>query len=671
MMLIDLAVIFLPLLGAALAGFGGRFLGDRGAQLATCLPVSLAAVFSVFVFADVAFGGAARTHDLGTWIEAGALRADWAVRLDTLSCLMMMVVTVVSSLVHIYSVGYMAHDKSVPRFMAFLSLFTFFMLMLVSADNLLQMFFGWEGVGLSSYLLIGFWMEKPKANAAAIKAFLVNRVGDVGFLLGMFGCFQYFGTLDFDGLFASAPLLVGQRYDFLGWSVPVLTVLPALFFIGAMGKSAQIGLHVWLPDAMEGPTPVSALIHAATMVTAGVFMLARLSPLFELAPDVLAVVAIVGAVTAVFAALIGMAQYDIKRVIAYSTMSQLGYMVFAAGVSAYGASMFHLTTHAFFKALLFLAAGCVIHALGGEQDMRKMGGLARRLPATYAMMWIGLLALAGIGVDGLFGFSGFYSKDMILESAFMRGTSFGFAAFGMGLLAAFMTGFYSWRLLIMTFHGRPRSEPQVYDHAHEAPWIMLAPLVPLALGAAFVGFVAHGAFASSAEGDFWHGSLASSLGPHGDHAPLSVRLAPLLLALAGIACASYLYLRRPDMRGKITEKLGPARVAAQRSGYVDEIYDFLFVRPVKALGKLLNDKGRSFDAFYDFIFVRFVRILGRTLWQRGDDEVIDRLGPDGFANASQWVARLTHKVQTGYLYHYAFAMAAGLVFMAGWALFRG
>lgn len=671
MTLIDFAVVFLPLIGAIIAGFGGHRLGDRGAQIVTTFGVSLAAVLSVFVFSDVALHGAARTHIIATWIEAGSLHADWALRFDTLSSLMVMVVTIVSALVHLYSVGYMEHDKGVPRFMSFLSLFTFFMLMLVTANNLLQMFFGWEGVGLCSYLLIGFWMEKPSANAASIKAFLVNRVGDVGFLLGMFGCYQYFGTMDFDGILTSAPLMIGQDYDFFGTSVPVLSVLPALFLIGAMGKSAQIGLHVWLPDAMEGPTPVSALIHAATMVTAGVFMLARLSPLFELAPQVLAAVAIIGGVTAVFAATIGMAQYDIKRVIAYSTMSQLGYMFFAAGVSAYGAAMFHLTTHAFFKALLFLAAGSVIHALHGEQDMRKMGGLARKLPVTYTLMWIGSLALAGIGVDGVFGFAGFYSKDMILEAAFARGAWFGYAAYGLGLTAAFMTGFYSWRLLILTFHGAPRGDAEVQAKAHEASWIMLLPLIPLALGAMFAGYVGHEVFASSADGDFWRSTIASASGVEGAPMPLPMRFLPLLLALAGAGSATYLYLRNPEVRTQIVEKMGPVPKVVRNQYYVNEIYSFLLVRPVHAIGRVLHDKGHSFDAFYDFIFVRFVRFVGRLLWERGDEALIDRIGPDGFAQASQWIARRMHKVQTGLVYHYAFVMVGGLALMAGWAFFKG
>src|SRR5690348_13381112 len=401
-------------------------------------------------------------------MDTGDLQVEWALRLDTLSAVMVAVVTVVSTMVHVYSVGYMAHDHSIPRFMSYLSIFTFFMLMLVTADNFVQLFFGWEGVGLASYLLIGFWYDRPSANAAAIKAFVVNRVGDFGFALGIFAVFYLFGSLQFDTVFAAAPEVAKGSLNFLGHPFPALTVTCLLLFVGAMGKSAQLGLHTWLPDAMEGPTPVSALIHAATMVTAGVFMVARLSPLFEYAPVALAVVCVIGGTTAIFAASVGMAQNDIKRVIAYSTCSQLGYMFFAAGVSAYSAAIFHLMTHAFFKALLFLGAGSVIHALSGEQDMRKMGGIWRLVPITYALMWIGSLALAGIPP-----FAGYFSKDVILEAAWASGSGVGLYAFWLGIFAAFLTAFYSWRLIFLTFHGRPRASDEAMHHVHESPQVMI------------------------------------------------------------------------------------------------------------------------------------------------------------------------------------------------------
>jgi NADH-quinone oxidoreductase subunit L len=502
------------------------------------------------------------------------------------------------------------------------------------------MFFGWEGVGLASYLLIGFWYEKPSARKAAMKAFWVNRVGDFGFLLGIFACYQMMGALDFTTLFKNASQLIDHKIQFGDSSCNALTLICLLFFMGAMGKSAQLGLHTWLPDAMEGPTPVSALIHAATMVTAGVFMVARLSPLFELAPTALAVVACVGAATAFIAATIGMTQYDIKRVIAYSTMSQLGYMFFAAGVSAYGAAIFHLATHAFFKALLFLAAGSVIHAMSGEQDMRKMGGLWRKIPYTYALMWIGSLSLAGVGIEGLFGFAGAYSKDMILEAAYAHGTWYGTLAFALGLMSAFMTAFYSWRLIVLTFHGQARGKEQV--QAHESPVIMLGPLVPLALGAIFAGFVGHEWFASAANGFFWQNAIfvkdASAETAH--HVPWLIRSLPLLMALAGMGLAIKLYLQRPYIILSIVQRLGLLYKLVANKYYFDEIYDRLFVRSLPRLGSFL--------------------------WHRVDDGLIDRFGPDGVAVAVQNAGERLRRVQTGYLYHYAFAMLAGVTLLVLW-----
>src|SRR6202047_618419 len=459
--------------------------GSRAAELITSTLLVITCVLSWYAFYDVGFGGHDVRVPMVSFITFADLKADWALRVDSLTAVMLVVVTTISSLVHIYSIGYMEEDPYRPRFFSYLSFFTFAMLMLVTADNLVQMFFGWEGVGLASYLLIGFWFHKPEANAAAIKAFIVNRVGDFGFSLGIFAVFYLTGAVDFDTIFAQAPGLVGKSLHFLSSDLDALTVTCILLFIGAMGKSAQIGLHTWLPDAMEGPTPVSALIHAATMVTAGVFMVARLSPLFEYAPTALAVVCVIGATTAFFAGTVGMAQNDIKRVIAYSTCSQLGYMFFAAGVSAYSASIFHLMTHAFFKALLFLAAGSVIHALAGEQDMRKMGGLWRVIPITYVLMWIGNLALAGI-----WPFAGYYSKDVIIEAAWASGTGVGLYAFWLGIATAFLTAFYSWRLMFMTFHGAPRAEHHAMEHAHESPPVMLWPLYVLAAGALLAGKLA-------------------------------------------------------------------------------------------------------------------------------------------------------------------------------------
>src|SRR5882672_7522331 len=459
----DLAIkliVLLPMLAAAIAGLFCRIIGDRAAQIVTCAALLIAAALSVFVFVRIGFGpenGKLVVVQLFSWIDSGSLDINWSLRVDTLTAVMLIVVTGVSSMVHVYSVGYMAEDPSIPRFMAYLSLFTFFMLMLVTADNLVQLFFGWEGVGLASYLLIGFWYDRPSANAAAMKAFIVNRIGDFGFALGIFAVWALTGAINYADIFAKGPEMAQMRIHFLGMDLPALETACLLLFVGAMGKSAQLGLHTWLPDAMEGPTPVSALIHAATMVTAGVFMVCRLSPMFEYSPTALTVVGVLGGTTAFFAGSIGMAQNDIKRVIAYSTCSQLGYMFFAAGVSAYGGAMFHLFCHAFFKALLFLCAGSVIHAMSSEQDMRKMGGIWRAVWMTYLLMWIGSLALGGIGIPGVYGFAGFYSKDAILEAAWEAHTVVGHYGYWLGALAAAMTGFYSWRLLFMTFHGPQRA----------------------------------------------------------------------------------------------------------------------------------------------------------------------------------------------------------------------
>ena len=656
--MIDVAIVFLPLAGALIAGLFCLQIGDRLAQLVTCGGLLLAMFLSFYVFYDVCYAGNARTTELFTWFDAGTFEASWAIRVDSLTAVMLVVVTVVSAMVHVYSVGYMAHDHSIPRFMSYLSLFTFSMLMLVTADNFMQMFFGWEGVGLCSYLLIGHWYDRPSANAAAIKAFIVNRVGDFGFALGIMGVFLVFNSVDFNTVFAAAPSKVGSVIHFLSWDIDTLTVLCLLLFVGAMGKSAQLLLHTWLPDAMEGPTPVSALIHAATMVTAGVFMVCRLSPMFELAPTALGVVTFIGAATAFFAATVGLVQNDIKRVIAYSTCSQLGYMFFAAGVSAYGAGMFHLFTHAFFKALLFLCAGSVIHAMSGEQDMRKMGGIARLVPKTYVLMWIGSLALAGIGIPGtIIGFAGFDSKDAILEAAWGSHSGVGHFAFWLGIAAAVMTAFYSWRLLFMTFHGKSRAEHHVLEHAHESPWIMLGPLVVLAIGAALAGMVFYGQFVGGEEAmaKFWGGAEGSPYAPylrafaesHAIHAahesPFWVKAAPLVVAFIGIALAYQMYIRDPALPQRLARRFRGLYLFLLNKWYFDELYDALFVRPA--------------------------HFIGHGLWKAGDGAVIDGVGPDGVAAATQNLARRASKLQSGYLYHYAFAMLIGVVLLISWYLF--
>jgi NADH-quinone oxidoreductase subunit L len=603
-----------------------------------------------------------------TWLDVGSLNVDWAIRLDTLSVVMMCVITLVSACVHIYSIGYMSHDPCRARFMSYLSLFTFAMLMLVTADNLLQLFFGWEGVGLASYLLIGFWNHKNSANAAAIKAFIVNRIGDAGLVLGMLTLFSVFGTIQFDEIFLRAPEAADQTFSFIGYEVHALTLACLLLFIGACGKSAQLGLHTWLPDAMEGPTPVSALIHAATMVTAGIFLIARFSPVFEYAPDALMVVTVLGATTALIAATIGMTQFDIKRVIAYSTMSQLGYMFFALGVSAYGAAMFHLMTHAFFKALLFLGAGSVIHAMSDEQDMRKMGGIWKKIPHTYGLMWVGSLALAGIPL-----FSGYYSKDMILEAAWADQTWFGELAYWMGIAAALMTAFYSWRLIIMTFHGPSRATEKVRSHIHESPAIMLIPLYILAAGALFagalfyqpfVGSLHHGHEAAHVEQDhtahenhslswshdaFWAESL--KVLPENDtveaahNVPKWVKYLPVGVAVLGILLAYLIYFRSEAWAGKIARAAGPVHTLFYRKWFFDEIYHVVFVRPAWKLGHLFS-------------------VIG-------DRRLIDGMGPDGLSRLSLFGGRIYSAIQSGYIYHYAFVMMIGLVLLLSWIMWTG
>ena len=661
--MLEYLAVFSPLVAFMIAGLLGRQIGDRGAQAVTCFGVILAAACSITLFFEVILGADPRTVPVMSWINSGDFHAEWALRVDQLAVVMMCVINIVSSCVHVYSVGYMSHDKNQARFMAYLSLFTFAMLMLVTSDNLLQLFFGWEGVGLASYLLIGFWNEKASANAAAMKAFIVNRVGDLGLTLGTMAAFVIFGTIQFDGIFQEAADKSLETFSFFGYEVHALTLMCLLLFVGAVGKSAQLGLHTWLPDAMEGPTPVSALIHAATMVTAGVFLVARFSPVFEYAPDALQVVCIMGSLTALVAATIGMTQFDIKRVIAYSTMSQLGYMFFALGVSAYGAAMFHLMTHAFFKALLFLGAGSVIHAMSGEQDMRKMGGIWKKIPVTYALMWIGSLALAGVPF-----FAGYYSKDMILEATWASGTWFGHLAFWMGCAAALMTAFYSWRLLIMTFHGTPRADHHVMEHVHESPAVMVGPLVLLAIGAIFAGVVFYGGFVGSPEHHvegheeavtehtenhwqksyFWGDSLFVQ--PENDTVakahgvPTWVKLMPTLMGLLGIALGYLAYMFKPDI---------PAAV----------------VKTFKPLHTLFYNKW-FFDELYDRVFVKTAGILGNAFWKGGDQAVIDDLGPNGIASSSRRLAGLMSRFQSGFIFQYAFVMMIGLIGLVTWLAFR-
>lgn len=619
--------------------------GSRPAELITTGLLLVSAVLSWIAFLTIGSpeGETVRVKVL-PWVASGTLSFDWALRIDTLTAMMLVVVTSVSSLVHLYSIGYMSHDEHRPRFFAYLSLFTFAMLMLVTSDNLFQMFFGWEGVGLASYLLIGFWFKRPSANAAAIKAFVVNRVGDFGFALGIFSIFVMFGSVDFDTIFANTGSVAGQTIHFLSWDLDALTVICILLFIGAMGKSAQFLLHTWLPDAMEGPTPVSALIHAATMVTAGVFMVARMSPLFELAPTALTVVTFFGATTAFFAATVGLVQNDIKRVIAYSTCSQLGYMFVALGVGAYGAGVFHLFTHAFFKALLFLGAGSVIHAVSGEQDMRKMGGLWKKIPVTYWTMMIGTLALTGFPLT-----AGYYSKDAIIESAFVAHNAFSGYAFVLVVAAALMTSFYSWRLVFMTFHGKPRASDEVMSHVHESPLVMTIPLYALSIGALFAGMVFANQFIGEGYDHFWKGALFTGPENHILHeihgVPALVKYSPFIMMVIGFLVAYWFYIRSPET---------PKRLAAEQP----VLYRFL-------LNKWY------FDEIYDFLFVRPAKWLGRFLWKKGDGWLIDGFGPDGISARVVDVTNRVVRLQSGYVYHYAFAMLIGVAALVTWMMFAG
>jgi len=681
-----LFIVFLPLLAALVAGLGNRALGSVPAKLVTTAALFISCALSWPVFLGFLGGGAEATVvPVLKWVQSGTLSFDWVLRVDTLTAVMLVVITTVSALVHLYSWGYMDEDPDQPRFFAYLSLFTFAMLMLVTADNLVQMFFGWEGVGLASYLLIGFWFRKPSASAAAIKAFVVNRVGDLGFMLGIFGTWLVFQTTSIPEILAAAPAMAGSTIGFLGYRFDTMTVLCILLFIGAMGKSAQLGLHTWLPDAMEGPTPVSALIHAATMVTAGVFMVCRLSPMFETSETAQTFVTVVGAATCFFAATVGTTQWDIKRVIAYSTCSQLGYMFFAAGVGAYNAAMFHLFTHAFFKALLFLGAGSVIHSMHHEQDMRYYGGLRRHIPLTFWAMTAGTLAITGVGIYWLHaGFAGFHSKDAILEAAFASGSEHGMLAFWVGVVAALMTSFYSWRLVFLTFFGKPRwaqsehIQHAVHDahghddhpaeegaaahdahghdhghahatddgtagyHPHESPVSMLVPLGVLTVGAIFAGFVFSPAFLEGAK--FWNGSLFYD--EHLMHAmhgvPLWVKLSATVVMLLGLATAWYAYIKNPSFPAKSVAQFGVLHRFVYNKWYFDELYNAVFVRP----------------AFW----------LGRVFWKQGDVGIIDRFGPNGAAWVVAQGTRGAQKLQSGFLTNYALVMLLGLVGAVTWVM---
>jgi NADH-quinone oxidoreductase subunit L len=627
----SLYIIFLPLISATLCGILNKKLSHNSAWFITSGTMSISAILSLILFAQVAFYGATEHIKILTWVSSGSLRADWALYVDKLTAIMFVVVTGVSALVHIYSHGYMHEDENLPRFMSYLSLFTFGMLMLVSSDNFLQLFFGWEAVGLCSYLLIGFWYKKESACAASMKAFIVNRVGDFGLALGVFLIYKYFGNIEFGSVFPLVPKFAAQEFAF---GLSVVDIICLLLFVGCMGKSAQIGLHVWLPDAMEGPTPVSALIHAATMVTAGVFLLARCSYLFEYSDIALSVIIVVGMVTCLFAATIAITQNDIKKVIAYSTCSQLGYMFFACGVSAYQAAIFHLATHAFFKALLFLCAGSVIHAMHHEQDIRNMGGLWRKIPQTYMLFLIGSLAIVGV-----YPFAGFYSKDLILESAYASENSWGIYAFYFGITTAFLTAFYSIRLLILVFHMEPRAAKHRIDHAHESPTSMLFPLYTLAIGAIASG--AFGVYALNIGGDFFDGVIFNKYKTleHAHHVPELVKLSPSIIGFIGMGLA-YLIYKTLACGDALRKNLSFFHDLSSNKYYIDEIYNTLFVKPLASLANFC--------------------------WQCVDVNLIDKFGPNGFAAISERCAGLVARGQTGYVFHYAFCVLLGLVLMLSW-----
>jgi len=622
-------ILFLPLLASIISGFFGKLIGNKISQIITSLFVSISALLSLVIFFKVISTGYENNLIIATWINSGSLNVNWSINIDALSSVMLVVVTMISSLVHIYSIGYMSHDPHKTRFMSYLSLFTFAMLTLVTSDNFIQLFFGWEGVGLCSYFLIGFWFKKPSANAAAIKAFLVNRVGDFGFALGIFLIFYIFGTVNYNEVFQRIPEILDRELIFIGINFNAVDLICLLLFVGAMGKSAQIFLHTWLPDAMEGPTPVSALIHAATMVTAGVFLVVRCSPIYEYSELALSIITIVGMVTAFFAATVALVQTDIKKIIAYSTCSQLGYMFFAAGVGAYSVAMFHLFTHAFFKALLFLGSGSVIHSFKDEQDINQMGGVWKKLPYTYALMIIGTLALTGFPF-----LSGFYSKDAIIEFAFLRGNSLGLYASSIGVFTALLTSIYSWRLIFKTFHGTYNNSKLKIDSMHESPMIMFAPLIILAIGAIFAGILFKDLFIGHETSyEFWSSSIKFLEPLSKDHPPIwFIYLTPVLVVIS-IPLAYYLFIKNKKIVDSIVNSNKPFYLFLKNKWYFDELYEYIFVKPSKKIG-------------YFF-------------WKKIDVSIIDKFGPDGISQLIKYFSIKAVKFQSGYIYQYAFIMLIG------------
>ena len=626
----EIALLFLPLLASITSGFFGKYIGDRNCEIVTSLFVAISAILSLILFYQVIVNQYENNVIIATWISSGALDVNWSIKIDALSSIMLVVVTLVSSLVHIYSIGYMSHDPHKPRFMAYLSLFTFAMLTLVTSDNFLQLFFGWEGVGLCSYFLIGFWFKKETANAAAIKAFVVNRVGDFGLALGIFLIFYLFGTLNYSEVFQKVPEIIDKELLFLSIHIKAIDLICILLFIGAMGKSAQIFLHTWLPDAMEGPTPVSALIHAATMVTAGVFLVVRCSPIFEYSPFTLNIITIIGMTTAFFAATIALVQTDIKKIIAYSTCSQLGYMFFAVGVGAYNVAMFHLFTHAFFKALLFLGSGSVIHSFKDEQNINHMGGVHKKLPYTWILMIVGTLALTGFPF-----LSGFYSKDAIIEFAYLRGNTTGYYAAGVGVLTALLTSIYSWRLIFKTFHGSYNNKKLKIEEMHDSPMVMLIPLMVLAIGAIFAGFLFKDLFiGQGGESHFWGESIKFLNPLSTDHPPLWIILITPTLVLLSIPIAYYLFVKNKELPNQFAESNKPLYNFLVNKWYFDELYEIIFIQPSKKIGLFF--------------------------WKTIDVKIIDRFGPDGLSLLIKNLSLRASKFQSGFIYQYAFMILIGL-----------
>ena len=622
-------ILFLPLFASIISGFFGKLIGDKVSQILTSLFVSISAILSLVIFFKVINASYVNNLIIATWINSGSLNVNWSINIDALSSVMLVVVTMISSLVHVYSIGYMSHDPHKARFMSYLSLFTFAMLTLVTSDNFIQLFFGWEGVGLCSYFLIGFWFKKPSANAAAIKAFLVNRVGDFGFALGIFLIFYIFGTVNYNEVFQKIPEILDRELVFIGININAVDLICLLLFLGAMGKSAQIFLHTWLPDAMEGPTPVSALIHAATMVTAGVFLVVRCSPIYEYSELALSIITIIGMFTAFFAASVALVQTDIKKIIAYSTCSQLGYMFFAAGVGAYSVAMFHLFTHAFFKALLFLGSGSVIHSFKDEQDIDQMGGVWKKLPYTYVLMIIGTLALTGFPF-----LSGFYSKDAIIEFAFLRGNNLGLYASSIGVFTALLTSMYSWRLIFKTFHGSYNNSKLKIDSMHESPMIMLVPLIILALGAIFAGILFKDLFIGHETSyEFWSSSIKFLAPLSKDHPPIWFMFLTPVLVIISIPLAFYLFIKNKKIVDTIVKSNKPLYLFLKNKWYFDELYDYIFVKPSKKIGYFL--------------------------WKKIDVSIIDKFGPDGISDLIKYFSLKAVKFQSGYIYQYAFVMLIG------------